>query len=427
MKVTKAILAAASLLLPVSVARADDAAPAADSNAPPPGWWDTVTWGGHLEAGITGNTRDPNDGVNFGHLFTDKANTPLLNQLLLTVWRPIDISKPDYDFGFKLQGMIGSDARYTHFLGELDSIAHKSPIQYDVVEAFATMHTPWLTAGGIDFKAGQFVTLEGAEVIDVTGDFFHSHSYIFNFGIPFKHTGIMSTIHVIPELDLMAGITSGVNTSLASGDNNNSPSFHGGIGLNLLDGKLTVAATTHIGPENSDNPIFRALNPTIDPNRDLRYLNDITTTVKLTDDLTSITDLNYVRDDGFDVAGYGVAQYLIYNINDWLAAGIRGEFWRDEQGFFVCQFGNNSDFDKIEKGDINNLNPRTVCGGRTTYTGWTAGLNIKPPLPGELSAFNGFMIRPEVRFDSSLSGTKPFIDSTKTSQVTIATDVIIPF
>jgi uncharacterized membrane protein YadS len=49
--------------------------------------------------------------LNWGHLFTDKANTPLLNQTILTVQRPLDPKATDYDFGFKGQLMYGSDAR----------------------------------------------------------------------------------------------------------------------------------------------------------------------------------------------------------------------------------------------------------------------------------------------------------------------------
>ena len=45
----------------------------------------------------------------------------------------------------------------------------------------------------------------------------------------------------------MAGLTRGVNTSVD--DNNNSPAFHGGIGLNLNEEKIVVLASTHIGPE----------------------------------------------------------------------------------------------------------------------------------------------------------------------------------
>ena len=93
--------------------------------------------------------------------------------------------------------MIGEDARYTHFLGELD-YSIDSRTQLDVVEAHVLAHLPWVTQfsqGGIDLKLGQWVTLLGAEVITAPDNPFFSHSYIFNFG-PFKHTGLMATDHV---------------------------------------------------------------------------------------------------------------------------------------------------------------------------------------------------------------------------------------
>ena len=82
----------------------------------------------------------------------------------------------------------------------------------------------------------------------------------------------------------MAGVTRGVNTSID--DNNDSPAFHGGVGLNFNGGKVLVNAATHIGPETPNN------------DDDLRYLNDIAITWKITDKLTSITEFNYTRDDG---------------------------------------------------------------------------------------------------------------------------------
>ena len=66
--------------------------------------------------------------------------------------------------------------------------------------------------------------------------------------------------------------------------NNSSIAFEGGIGLNLLDGNLTTLAITHLGPENPHN------------NHDYRYLNDITTTWKITKNFTPITDLNLIYD-----------------------------------------------------------------------------------------------------------------------------------
>lgn len=394
--------------------------------APPPlpSWWDSVTITGHVEVGASGNANS-SAGGNFGQLFTDKSNSAFLNQALLTVQRPLDPKATGYDFGFKVQAMYGSDARYTHFLGEPDqSISGRN--QFDVVEAHALFHTPWLTSGGVDFKVGQYVTLEGAEVIYAPDNALYTHSYIFNFGIPFKHTGVMSTTHVNPELDIYAGIDTGVNTTFGNhldcfncGDNNKGVAFHGGFGLNLLGGALTVSATTHIGPENPNvTPVVLA---GVNPNTALRYLNDVTVIWKPTDKLTLTTDLNYIRDDGFNATGGGVAQYATYTINDWLKVTGRGEIWRDNNGFFVASFPSNLDFVGIEHG-----NPLAVAisGGPTTYGAITVGLAIKPPVPKQLE---GLVIRPEVRYDTSLNNTTPFGGGTKSSQWTFASDLIIPF
>ena len=407
------VLAAANS--PGARAQATSPTPTATpANAAPAAWADTLKFSGHVEAGITGNPDGPSNNINFGHLFTDRANTPVMNQLLLTAERPIDPKAPGYDFGFRLQGMYGTDARYTHFFNEFDRVTH-SPYQWDIVEANVQAHLPVLTAGGIDVKLGQYVTLEGAEVIDAAGNFFYSHSYIFNFGIPFKHTGVMTVTHINPLLDLYVGADTGVNASLfEQGDNNDAFAFHGGVGLNLLDGAVTVLATTHIGPENPEGT------PGVRVNSALRYLNDITVTWKISDALTSITDINYIHDDGLHASGGGVAQYLTYTLNDWLSVGGRAEVWRDDNGVFVAAFPGSLDFVNAERGK-----PATVIGGgKTTYGALTVGLNIKPPVP---KVFDGAVVRPEIRFDDALNGTKPFNAGTKSSQVTLAVDVIVPF
>ena len=375
-----------------SVARAADVPPP----PPPANWWDTVTIGGSVEAGITFNPDNPGDGLNFGHLFTDKANQPLLNQVLLTIQRPLDPKATDYDFGFKVQAMYGTDARYTHYLGELDYIINDWS-QITPVEAWGIVHLPWLFAGGIDVKAGQYVTLEGAETIDPTTNYLYSHSYIFNFGIPLVHTGVMTISHVDPMVDIYLGVDTGVNTTFGNrqGDNNGAAAFHGGIGLNLLDGALTVLATTHIGAENPDTPGV-ALACACNPNNSLRYLNDITVTWKPTDYLTFITDGNFIRDDAFNATGYGVAQYGILKANDWLSFVGRAEIWRDNNNFFVAAFPGNFDFVNVEYGFPNTA---VFAPAPTTYLELTAGLNITVPIPDGTPVLKGMMFRPEVRYE----------------------------
>jgi hypothetical protein len=55
------------------------------------------------------------------------------------------------------------------------------------------------------------------------------------------------------------------------------------------------------------------------------------------------------------------------------------------------------------------------------------GLNYKPTLPADLKAFDGVVMRPEIRYDASLNDTTPFGAGTKSSQFTFGGDIIIPF
>ena len=388
-------------------------------------WWDTFSISGHIEGGITYNTYPQNNGLNFGQLFTDKTNTPLLNQALVTVQRPIDPKSPNVDFGFKLQAYYGTDARYTRFLGQFEGIDYVG--QPDIVEANLQLHLPWLFNGGFDLKIGEYPTLEGIEVISAPDNPLYSHSYIFNFGIPLKHTGVMTTAHVNDWLDLYAGFDTGVNTTFGccgpyTGDNNTGVAFHGGFGFTLLDGNLTILATTHIGAENPNTPAIAAA-CNCDPNHALRYLNDIAITWKASDKLTFMADLNYIRDDGFNADGYGAALYGMYQINDLFKVVGRAEIWRDNSGFFVAAYPGNLDFVKVEHGDPT---ATIIAGTPTTYGSFTLGLNITPKMPDNPIA-KAIIFRPEIRFDTSLNGTTPYAGGNNASQFTIASDIIIKF
>jgi len=367
------------------------------------------TISGWIDGGITFNPDTPRDNQNFGRLFDDRANEPLLNQAVINFERVLAAQPGEFDWGFKAQFMFGSDARYIHSLGLLDSVMKTSLYQPDIVEAYVSLHLSLLTERGVDVKLGKWVTLEGAETIDPRTNVFYSHTYIFNFGIPFNHTGALFTVHTTNWLDLMAGVTRGVNTSVE--DNNDSPAFDGGVGLNLNEGKLVVSASTHIGPETPNN------------NSALRYLNDITITWKIRDKLTSITDMNYARDDLANADGFGVAQYFTYAITDKVTAKIRGEIWRDDKGFFVAQFADPHDPVRALDGEAT-IDPRTIGGGRTTYGALTVGLDIKPAVPKPLT---GLTIRPELRVDHSLNGTRSFNDSKDQTLFTAAVDAIITF
>jgi hypothetical protein len=454
---------------------------------PPPAWIDTVTVDGYVEGGVAVNFNQPYNKLNWGHLYTDRANWPTFNGAVITAQRPLDPKATTYDFGFKAQLQIGEDMRYNHYTGTLEyAIADRTQIGF--LEANLLAHLPWtsfVSEGGIDVKVGQFPTYNGAEVMYAKDNLFYSHSYIFNFG-PFLHTGVMVATHVRSWLDVYTGVTTGVNTGFPGwpGDNNGSPSFHGGFGLNLLDGNLTIMGIVHHGPENPvqrGNP-FLAYAPfpgalaltwpntplacVCDPNTANRTFTNLTTTWKPTENLTLVTDIAYNRESGSNpisttglsaatiaaldgtfgtnFAGaplkpqgadsYAIAQYASYKVNDIFKVNGRVEFYRDNKNFFVAALPGYYDAINVFHGF-----PCYSCifrpGGQgTSYLALTAGVTITPELP-KLPIITGLIIRPEFRWDTAVNGATPFFRGVNNgsptgqsrSQGMFNMDVIIPF
>ncbi|MFL5333264.1 MAG: outer membrane beta-barrel protein, partial [Geminicoccaceae bacterium] len=344
-------------------------------------WFSDIAFSAQFQGGIMFNPRPGPGERNFGQLTTDHANQFQLNQLLLTAQKAIDPKETDYAFGFKFQLLYGSDVRIFQYLGQFNHVT-SDRYQLQILEANVSLHLPWLTEGGIDAKVGQYASPLGVETIDPSTTPFYSHSYIFQFGVPFVHTGVLTQTHVTPELGLYFGIDSGVNTWLGSGDNNGRAAGIAGFNLSLLDGKVTVVALTHIGPENPSRTVPNA-------NSAQRYLNDVAVTYKATDKLTLTTEGNYIRDDAFHADGWGIAQYASYTLTETLTLNGRAEIWRDNKGFFVAEFPGNRDFVNFQRGF-----PATVISARpTTYSEFTVGLTYKPGLPAPVS---NLMIRPEV-------------------------------
>lgn len=377
-------------------------------------WASTISYGGQIDAGISGNPQDPGNGVNFGQLITDKANRPILNQLLLTLERDTDPKATGYDFGFKLQGLYGSDARVLHLLGVFDHAVHDRN-QLDVVEANVSMHTPWLFGGGIDFKGGIYPSPLGFEVIDPKANPFYSHSYISNYGVPFKTFGMQGVAHVTPMLDLYLGVDSGVDTTVGPGDNNGRPAGLAGLGLNLAGGALTLLALTHIGPED-------ATRNTSFGNSAIRYYNDVVVTYKRSDRLSFTTELNYVKETGFRAEAYGASQYVSYTLVDTLTFNGRAEVFRDNSNFFVSNPVGTLDYVNGERGVPANF---YTASRPTTYSEFTAGVTWKPtglPAPAQL-----LMVRPEIRYNRVLDGARAFDDFKDRGSVLLSADVVLGF
>ncbi len=405
---------------PAAPPAAEAAAPAAPSGL----MIGPIKLSAQFDAGFMANPLRPNDGLNFGQLFTDHANQASINQILLTASKLLDPKDPDYQWGFKVQFMYGSDARYTQFLGELNRVDPLQRYQLDVVEANVQAHLPWLTEGGIDLKVGQYPTPLGYETIDPSTNPFYSHSYIFQFGLPFKHTGALTVTHVNSVLDVYGGIDTGTNTTFGPlGDNNDAIGGIGGFALNLMEGNLTILALTHFGPEQAT----RLLGPQgVNANGIWRLFSDVLVTYKATEKLTLVTEFNWVR-DGFGAVGkpangFGAAQYVAYALTDTLTLNGRAEYWRDDRNFFVASFPANNSFVQFQQGFP--VTVHAAPGGNTTYGALTLGVTWKPELPAPIS---GLAIRPEIRWDHAFTNNKPFNAQQDNNSFTFGADAVLSF
>jgi hypothetical protein len=373
-----------------------------------------------------------------------------MNQAQVTAEKDIDPAATGMDWGFKFEPMYGTDARATHSFTVFDR-ATNSPYQWDIVEANGSFHLPIIFSGGIDTKVGTYSTPIGYEVINATGNFFYTHSYIFNYGIPLKHTGFVSTAHVTSIVDLWGGIDTGVNGWLPTrgGDNNKSPSAMIGFGLNnLLDGNLTVLALAHIGPEQgyiegTSATYANGGGVAQDPNHHAREIYDVVTTYKVSDAISVANELNVIHDDlgvtncanrltcHSGATAEGAAFYGTYKLNDQFTFGAREEMFRDDQGFFVSSEMSSQSYVNAERGiaaAVGNL-----ANGKATYNGLTLGVNYTPPIT--MPSTLGLMIRPEARWDHAFGtpgSTKVFNASataagTTNDQFLLSVDAVLSF
>ena len=440
----------ALLAVGAPTARAADLAakPIAPTPAPAPfDFFKGIEFHVQGEAGIIGNPAvgdqvGPYGSQNVGSLYEDRANEPTLNQVLFTITKPIDPKETGFALGFTGQGLYGGDERYNHYLGIADSTI-SSRDQLGVFQAFVAAHLPIFTTGGVDVKVGLFSSPQGFETTDPSTNPFYSHSYIYNYAVTFNHTGVLTTTHINSTVDFYLGVDTGNQTTFGSsgsnaGDPNGTIAGFVGFGLNnLLDNKLTVLALSHIGPEQN---FFNDPNA----NKDLRYYNDVVFTYKVNDDLTSVTELNYSRDEFGNLPGstaangvplptgtanfYGIAQYFAYTLNKEFTLNVRGEVDRDDQGFFVANFPDNLGLVKTERGNLP-TNPANYSPGPTTYGAITLGVTYKPDVPKPLALV---LIRPEVRYDRALSGNNPYNLSSggvgrSKDQFTFGADLVVGF
>ncbi len=365
------------------------------------------TLGGWVEAGTTLNSRRPlNPSAGFGNLpvtFNYRDRELQLNQLYLFAERVADGSC-GLGLGGRFDLLYGEDYIFTQATGlELrdDGSGHwnngqgsndGSGINGSSRNGLALPQAYGEVAyGDLSAKIGHFYTLIGNETVTATGNFFYSHAYTMQYGEPFTHTGVLGKWAAGDRLTVYSGIVNGWDR------------FDG-----LTDRAAYLGGATWTFPSEDTTLNFGIItgdeDAVVTPVNSNRTMYSVVLNHMLSDDLNFIFqhDLG-VQDngsvDGEDAQWYGINTYLLYTINECWKAGMRYEWFSDDDGTRVVN----------EAGNFQDL---------------TFGLNWSP--------FDSLVVRPETRWDwfdahsdNALPG--PYDAFTERSQFTFAVDAIVTF
>ena len=344
---------------------------------------------GFVEGSYNYNLTAPKGNPNEGRTFDQYKNQGVFDQADITIERTVDVTKKEWDLGFRVETLWGSDASQVHSNGVFDW--YDSPTdpqnQWDLNQAYVDLAVP--LGNGIRIRAGKYVTPLGAETINPNGVPFFSRGYLFNYAIPFTQTGVIGTYALDDNWTVEGGLFRGWEQSTR--DNNGSPSFEGKVAYLTTDKKLSIVNNLVTGPEQADNT------------SNYRTVWDLL--VCYTPDPTGPWTFMVNTDYGYepnvpgvgDSQWYGIAGYTGYALNTKCTLNGRLEWFRDNDGSRIGVVG---DFYEA-----------------------TLGVTIKP-FPTSAMA-SGLLIRPEIRWDHSDNAF--FGRGQDKDQATLAVDMIFNF
>ncbi|MGH8548064.1 MAG: porin [Methylococcales bacterium] len=396
-----------------------------------------LKFGGWIETSVSGNTNSSPDAFNGTITFNDRDGELQLNQFYLWFQKVVDVNGDSFDIGGRFDFLYGSDAIFTQAYGvpafdpqtglplnrghwDLHLTSHNDRF-YSIAlpQAYAELNLP--VGNGISVKLGHFYTPIGYEVVTAPDNFFVTKPYTFQYGEPFTHTGILGSYTFNANWSVMAGAVTGSATGGWDGNFDKQLGnwdFLGGVTWTSDDEGTSLALTSSAGERSENSSSAWAIYSIVGKH-----------------DFTEKLHYVFQHDHGFadnvltakgstdDAEWYGINQYLFYDIQDNLSAGMRAEWWRDRDGFRVagparCGASLNADntpagFSTYACGPNNFVYP--FAG--SDYYALTLGLTYKP-VPW-------ILLRPNLRYDHA--DIRAFDAGQRRNQLLVTGDLVITF
>ncbi len=327
-----------------------------------------VAISGYVDATYDYNFNSPDTRTNVGRVFDRHSNSFNLNAAEVDLQKPVSA---DSRVGFRTDLFFGNDAEVIGSTG-----LGLTTDEFDLEQAYVEILVPTSNAipglNDIDLKAGKFVTLLGAEVIESKDNWNASRGLLFGFAIPFTHTGALATYTFNNGWDIAGGVVNGWDVV---DDTNNDKTAIAHFGFNNIalggDSSLTVSLNGVTGAEAAGDDHSK------------RTVGDIVAIYKTPwKPLTLMYNFDYGQEENLLVdprsslstlvdsaTWFGHAGYARIDLNDQWSISGRGEYFNDDNGV------------------------RVVSGTPATYWELTGTLEYRP--------WKNLITRLEVRYDDS--------------------------
>jgi hypothetical protein len=406
--------------------------------------------GGWLETSVSANDNATHDGFNGPVTFQDRTAELQLNQLNFFLQKGITASGDDFDWGGRFDIMFGSDSIFTQAYGNpvLNprtglaeprgnwdlKLSGDRFYGFAMPNAYAEFNLPW--GDGVDLKIGHFYTPVGYEVVTAPDNFFVTKPYTFQYGEPFTHTGLLGSYTFTPNWSAFGGAVTGSSTGGWDGSFNRnlatwSALFGGTWTSDDAGTSLFVSGTA--GPQSDNNSSFWGIysivgkhNITDKLHLILQHDHGFANNVQTGNGIAAF-NAGTAGSPLQDAQWYGINSYLLYDVTDKLGAGVRAEWFRDNNGWRIdgpgrCGAATNSTASNYGTTNTYNSACNTAAFGNYPFMGasyyeLTFGMTYKP--------VKWLNLRPNIRTDYSTD--KAFAGGYQRSQVLFTADAVITF
>ncbi|PUA19327.1 outer membrane beta-barrel protein [Glaciimonas sp. PCH181] len=210
-------------------------------------------------------------GGNFPAAYAYKPNTVQLDQFALYLERtPDEVQQDHFDWGFRLTGLYGTDAKYTFSRGlwsnqYTNSNGNVRGNGYDMPMAYVEGYFPGV-ADGMNVRIGRYISVPDIEAQLAPNNYTYSHSLLYTVD-PYTQEGVMTTIKLNKNWTIQGGVSAGNDVAIwyhprvpstfvnAAGDTVANPNAGQKIGA-----QLTPAVCVNWTSDSGNDSLYPCLN-----------------------------------------------------------------------------------------------------------------------------------------------------------------------